>query len=364
MGCMNPPASVLVVITRRIGDVLLATPLIRSLRRAWPDTQIDVLVFTGTEGVLAANPDIRRVLTIAERPRSGEHLRLLAAIARRYDVAISLVPSDRPTLYAWVAGRRRIGLVVDEPKHRWKTWLLQHWVPFDALDTHTVLMHLALAEALAIAPCYDVVAAWSERDRDTVARLLPFALHEPYAVLHAFPKFNYKMWRREAWIELARWLQARPLRVVLSGGGDADELAYVAAIAREAPDTVDLAGKLTLSQTACLIGHARAYVGPDTAATHMAAALGVPVVALYGATDPLNWGPWPRGYAHPVNPWRRLGTQRVNNVTLIQGNAACAPCFNEGCDRHVASYSDCLQQLPASRVIAALTNALSTAPHG
>ena len=130
------------------------------------------------------------------------------------------------------------------------------------------------------------------------------------------------------------------------------------------PGAINLAGKLTLSQTACLLGRARAYVGPDTAVTHMAAALAVPVVTLFGPSDPVKWGPWPAGYARATNPWRRLGTQRINNVTLIQGATACVPCFNEGCDRRVASYSDCLQQLPVSRITAALTAALEAPPHG
>ncbi len=363
MGRMNPPARILVIVTRRIGDVVLTTPLIRSLKRAWPAAAIDVLVFAGTEGVLAANPDIRRVLTIAERPRWRDHFALGATIARRYDVALSVVPSDRPTFYAWLAGRWRAGLIVDAPKHRWKQRLLHRWAAFDNRNTHTVLMHLALAGTLDIAPCYDVVAAWRESDRSELVRALPFALSEPYAVLHAFPKFNYKMWRREAWVEVAQWLQARDVRVVLSGSGDTDELDYVEAIARAIPGAVNLAGKLALSQVACLLAHARAYVGPDTAVTHMAAALGIPVIAFYGPTDPVKWGPWPAGYAHAGNPWRRNGTQRVNNVTLIQGRAACAPCFNEGCDRHVASFSDCLQQLPVSTVVAALADILAGTPH-
>ena len=107
---MKPARSVLVVVTRRIGDVLLTTPLIRSIKAAWPEAAIDVLVFAGTEGVLAANSDVRRVITIAERPRWHAHLRLLASIARRYDVALSVVPSDRPTLYAWLGGRWRAGI--------------------------------------------------------------------------------------------------------------------------------------------------------------------------------------------------------------------------------------------------------------
>ena len=357
---MTPPRSALIVVTRRIGDVLLATPLIRSLKRAWPDAAIDVLVFAGTEGVLAANPDIRNVLTVAERPAPVSHVALLLRIARRYDVALSLVPSDRPTLYAWLAGRWRAGLVPAERKHRWKTWLLQRWVAFDNRGTHTVLMHLALAEILGIAACFDVVAAWSNHDRDAVQSALPFRLDEPYAVLHTFPKFNYKMWHAAAWAEVAQWLQQRGLHVVLSGGGDPAELEYVATIARGMPHAVDLAGKLGLSAAACLLAHSHAYVGPDTALTHMAAALGVPVVAIFGPSDPVKWGPWPAEYARTVNPWRRLGTQRVNNVTLIQGLTACVPCLLEGCDRHVGSYSDCLQQLPAAKVISALASALET----
>ena len=361
MGFTRPPQSILVVVTRRIGDVLLTTPLIRSVKQTWPGAAVDVLVFAGTEGVLAANPDIRRVLTIAERPRWRDHLALLTGIARRYDVALSVVPSDRPTLYAWLAGRWRSGLVVDTPKHRWKTWVLNRWVPFEALNTHTVLMHLALARTLDIAPCHEVVAAWQQQDCERIDNELPIKPGEPYAVLHAFPKFNYKMWSREAWIATAQWLRARGLHVVLTGGAEATELQYVNAIAREVPGVIVVAGRFTLSQTACLIARARAYVGPDTAITHMAAALGVPTIALYGATDPVKWGPWPAGYTRDVNPWKRLGNQRVNNVTLIQGNIACVPCFHEGCERSIASYSDCLQQLPAAKVIAAFAEVLSVA---
>jgi heptosyltransferase-3 len=358
---MKAPRSVLVVVTRRIGDVLLTTPLIRTLKLAWPDAAIDVLVFAGTQSALAANPDVRRVLTIAERPRLDQHLALVFAILRRYDIALSAVPSDRPTVYTWLAGRWRAGLVLDEPKHRWKTWLMQRWVPFDNLNTHTVLMHLALAATLGIPAHHEVVVKWTDNDCKKVEQAMGFPLTKPYAVLHTFPKFSYKMWRRAGWIDVARWLRAQGLQVVLSGGPDAAEIDYVAAIAREIPDAIDVCGKLTLNQAACLIAHARAYVGPDTSITHIAAALGVPVVAIYGPTDPIKWGPWPAGYARNENPWRRFGTQRVNNVTLIQGAGACVPCRKEGCERHIASFSDCLQQLSTRHVTAALAAMLSAA---
>ena len=178
---------------------------------------------------------------------------------------------------------------------------------------------------------------------------------QPIAVLHTYPKFNYKMWHCEGWIEVARWLAGRGFRLALSGSGDPEEMAYVSALAQHLPpDTLNLAGRLSLCAAACLLSRARLYVGPDTALTHMAAALGVPTVAFYGPTDPVKWGPWPKGYAGFGNPWRRLGSQAVGRVRLVQGNAPCTPCLKEGCERHVASFSDCLQQLPAVKIIAAI----------
>ena len=347
------------MVTRRIGDVLLATPLIRALQRAWPQARIDALVFAGTEGALAANPDVRHVITIAERPRWRQHFALLARIARRYDVALSLVPSDRPTLYAAIAGRWRAGLVVDTPQHRWKKWLLNRWAAFDNLNVHTVLMHLELAALLDVPPCHEVVAAWDAADESHVSALLAArGSNRPFTVLHLYPKFNYKMWHDEAWLACARWLAARGLDLVLTGSSDALERTYVGRLAAAMPGAFNLAGRLTLAQAACVISRARLYIGPDTALTHMAAGLGVPTIALYGPTDPVKWGPWPRLYAGPENPWRRVGSQACGNVRLIQGLQACVPCRKEGCERHVASFSDCLLELPASRVIAAAENLL------
>jgi heptosyltransferase-3 len=348
------PGSILVVVTRRIGDVLLATPLIRSLKLAWPAAAVDALVFAGTEGVLAANADLRRVLTVPERPGRLRHLGFLMGLARRYDVALSLQTGDRPSLYAFVAGRRSIGLQLAEGKGAVKRRLLSRWVAFDNDNTHTVLMHLALADALGVSRSGEVVATWSAEDEKRVDALLGADRTRPLAVLHPYPKFPYKMWRPDGWVEAGRWLAGRGYRLALTGSADADELAYVGALARALPaGTLNAAGQLSLCASACLASRARIYLGLDTAMTHVAAALGVPTVALYGPTNPVKWGPWPRGHAPDANPWRRCGSQRVGNVFLLQGTEACVPCHLEGCDRHIGSSSDCLQALPAARVIAA-----------
>ena len=351
----TPPRSVLIIATRRIGDVLFATPLMRSIKRAWPDAALDALVFEGTQGVIAANPDLRRVLTVPERPGPLAHLGFLLRLARRYDVALSTLHGDRPTLYAFLAGRWRAGLLENTRKGSWKRALLDRWAPFDNWNTHTVLMNLALADLAGVEPRREVVVSWRAEDAGRVDALLGGAAAPRIAVLHPYPKFNYKMWHRAGWIETAGWLAQRGHRVVLTGGADPAEVAYVADLARVMPaGAINLAGKLSLGEAGCLIARAAVFLGPDTAVTHMAAALGVPTVALYGPTDPVKWGPWPKDHASRSNPWQRLGSQSAGRVRLVQGNATCVPCREEGCERNLESYSDCLIGLPAAKVIAAI----------
>jgi heptosyltransferase-3 len=355
------PASVLVVVTRRRGDVLLASPLIRTLKAAWPQAGIDVLVFAGTQGVLEANPDVRNVITIAERPGLFAHLALARRVLRRYDIALSCLAGDRPTAYAVVAGRWRAGMVGSGNGARWKRRMLSRAIAFDDLDTHTAAMNLAFAEILGIARHHEIGIGWNAQDAARVAALLgERALATPYAVLHVHPKFNYKMWHVEGWAGLAHWLRERGFDTILTGGSEPGEKEFVtSAAARMPPGTVNLAGQLTLAQTACVIAGARLFVGPDTVTTHMAGAQGVPTVALYGPSNPVKWGPWPRRFTGAPSPWRRVGTQAMGNVQLVQGSGACVPCMAEGCDRHVASFSDCLQQLQLPAVIAAVERALA-----
>src|SRR5665213_2816003 len=102
---------ILVVTLRRLGDVLLTTPLIRSMRRAWPDATIDILVFDNTASIVEGNPDIDRVIAMPARRGIFDTLRLIAPLFKRYDLAVSTQAGDRPTLFALLAGRRHVGLI-------------------------------------------------------------------------------------------------------------------------------------------------------------------------------------------------------------------------------------------------------------
>ncbi|MDH5641464.1 MAG: hypothetical protein OEY28_09240, partial [Nitrospira sp.] len=92
---------------------------------------------------------------------------------------------------------------------------------------------------------------------------------------------------------------------------------------------------------------------------HMAAAVGVPTVVLFGPSNPVKWGPWPKDFPATTNsPWVTKGSQRQGNVLLLQGEGDCVPCLAEGCGRHIKSVSDCLQNLSIDRVIRAAESML------
>ena len=350
----TPPARVLVIVTRRIGDVLLATPVLRSLKAAWPQSSIDVLVFAGTQGFLAGNRDVARVITVPERPRFSDHLKLAKTLLRRYDLALSLLPGDRPTIYAWAAGKRRVGLLATDRKSHWKRWLLDAWVPFEAIETHTVRMHLALLGAVGVEALASVVPSWTIEDEKRVDTLLAPLAGRRYAVLHPYPKFRYKMWTDEGWAAVGAWLESNGWSIVITGGPEAAEREYTARLARSMPGALDLTGSLSLGAVSLVLSRAGLYVGPDTAVTHAAAALGVPTVALYGPSNAVKWGPWPKGHSASANPWAMKGTQAARHVRLVQGIGECVPCGFEGCGRHIESTSDCLTGMPAERVISAI----------
>lgn len=345
---LPPEPRVLVVSLRRLGDVLLTTPLIRSVKQAFPRASIEALVFAGTEGILSGNPDLAGVICISEPPTLREFAALLRKIARRYDLALSAQTGDRPTFLAVLAGRASAGPL--EPTKLLtaiKRCALSRSYLSDRTD-HRVADHLRLADVLGIPGRAEIVCPQG------VVRpgLLPT---HPYAIVHAAPKYTYKRWTSEGWRKLAGALHARGLATIVIGAGS--DRAYLDAVWRHC-DVTRLDGALDWPEISALIGGARVYVGPDTAVTHLAAATGTPTVALYGPTDPRIWGPWPAGGLE--RPWDAAGTiQRRGNVWLVQNPLPCLPCQLEGCERRLDSHSRCLDELSAGHVTAAVDQALS-----
>ena len=349
---LPPQPRILVITLRRIGDVLLTTPLIRSLRRTWPDSVIDVLVFAGTVGIIDGNADINRVVTMAARPTIGETFTLLVRLWKQYDLAISTQSGDRPTAFALAAGKTNIGLT--ESAGSKVGSILKRYALHRPISTveniHRVEQMLRLADALGIERVPEVVCPAS-------AGPTRIAFGEKYAVIHAAPMFRYKQWTSEGWQALAASLKQRGLSVIAISGFDEAERKYLDSVWHGITTVYQVAWPDTVS----LLSQARVYIGPDTSVSHLAAATGCPTVVLFGPTDPRVWGPWPIGGLD--TPWAVSGTiQRRGNVWLVQNPLPCLPCTFEGCERHIESRSQCLKELTPQQVQIAVDQALAAGP--
>ena len=345
---LPPEPRVLVVALRRLGDVLLTTPLIRSVKRAYPGAAIEALVFAGTEGILSGNPDLAGVLTMPERQSPRDACALLWRIRRRYDLALTTQTGDRPTFLAWLGGRQSAGpLDANRLSASLKRLALSRSYTSDRRQ-HRIVDLLRMTERLGIPASAEVVCPQGS----VRTGLLPA---QPYAVVHAAPKYRYKQWTPDGWRKLAAALRQRGLPTVAIGA--ATDRAYLDAVWRDAGVT-RLDGALSWPELTALIGGARVFIGPDTAVTHLAAATGTPTVALYGPTDPRIWGPWPVGGLD--RPWDAAGTiQQRGNVWLVQNPLPCLPCQLEGCERRLDSHSQCLDELTVVQVAVAVDRALA-----
>ncbi len=360
----HPPKSILLIATRQIGDVLLVTPLLRSLRAAWPEAQIDVLVYTNKGGMLEGNPDCNNVIESDEHPDFKGYQILFKTIFRNYDLAVSSQANDRGILYAFLAGKKRIGIVPNLTRQSlWKRMICNAWKLLDNLHTHTVIQNLLLADSLGIQKYFEIIPPADINAIEELDRLLQFDWRNTeYVVLHPFPMWRYKRWTDEGWKALSHYLIATGKFIVLSGGNAKEETTYCEELAAHFPERMQsLAGKTSFGVLSEVLKHATAYIGPDTATTHLAAACGIPTLAIYGPTNPVKWGPWPKNYHSEASPWKMAAPyQRVGNVLLLQGLGECVPCHEEGCDRHKNSESRCLNELPSQRVITALEILMTT----
>lgn len=339
---------ILVIALRRLGDVLLTTPLLRSLRQAWPDAVIDCLVFTDTKGILEGNPDVDNVVTMPPRPTVAQSLALAARLWRRYALAVSTQCGDRPIFFAYVAGRLRVGPFENDIGGRLRRLGYRRSVRHEP-GIHRVEELLRLTDALGITRAPGVVIP-----RAAKSSLVPA---DDFAVIHAAPMYRYKQWTEDGWQALAANLAARGLKVVATGGPGQEERDYLNAVWSGA-DVLRLDGRVAWPELTDLLATSRLYVGPDTSVTHLAAASGCPTVALYGPTDPRVWGPWPKGGLDAM--WEAAApVQQRGNVWLVQNPLPCVPCQLEGCERRRGSYSACLDELGVGRVIMAVEDALN-----
>lgn len=288
-----------------LGDVLMTTPLIHAVRNAYPDAQIDYLVGKWSAPALAHNPDISRVLTFSDRPGVwGMISVLLPVVARlflRYDTVIVLDKAWQLTIVGRLLGRRCIGF-----NRNGEGVFLSQSITYDANATrgavHDIEYYLMLGKLIGGSKSNVAMHLfYSDADMRTAHELLdgltgkiitlcPGGARNPYQVMDA------RRWPKERYAQLALCLLEKGMSVILLGASsDSDEGEYIMQACMAAGYGADhirnLIGTTSFLESAACISQCVAVVSHDTSLMHAASAMNVPVIALFGPTNPARKRP-------------------------------------------------------------------------
>lgn len=336
---------VLIVKLSALGDVVQSLPVAMAIRTQMRDAQVDWLVEKPSAPLLRDHPALNRILVSPRHEVTqgdGNIFTALTGFGRElrsvtYDAVLDLQGLMKSAmLVALCKAERKIGFKGGkEPLAAWP--LTERLDPYDP-DRHALERYLDLLEPLGLMrPAHPQFGLEpSQEALGRIDRLVGERVEgEPLVVLHPVAKWESKLWPFEHWAELARGLAGQGVRLALSGSED--DRSVTRAIAGAAGvDVMDLAGRMGLKDLAALLSRADLLVSTDTGVMHLGAALGCPVVALFGPTA--HWRTGPYGQGHRV----------------VRLEMDCAPCFKRECDD-----PRCLSGLDPQKVLAEVREAIA-----
>ncbi len=338
---------VLVIKLRHHGDVLLTSPVFSYLKVELPEAEIDALIYQETAPMLEGHPAIRK-LHLYDRQwkkrsfwsRWKQELQLLRQIRKaRYDLVVNLTEGDRGAIVAAVSGASiRVGLDPEKKGFFGKATLFSHLVKSCPTPRHTVEKNLDALRRIGLFPppeerelFFHVPSDARQKvlDRLQAANIQP----KQFIVIHPVSRWKFKCWPAAQVAQFIKELHNDGHRIVLTASSDRDELQMIQEIISFCSHIpiVNLAGQISLKELGAVIAEAKALICVDSVPLHLASALKTPVVALFGPTSELNWGPW-------RHPFARVVTQPLS----------CRPCGRDGCGG--SKRSDCLVTLPVQKV--------------
>ncbi len=339
---------ILLIRPDHLGDVLLTTPAIHALRAARPDAEIHALVGHWSAEVMAAYPEIDIVLTLAF---PGFSRSPKTSWRSPYEMAANSARHLRRIGYSSV--------VVLRPDHWWGAMLaklagIRERVGYDLPNVapflttarkydyqHAVMQNMRLMEKwTGSIPAeksrfYFPVEELDRAYMDGYLQEWGIAPNQPIFCIHPGTGTWVKHWQEDKWAQVADILTDQiDARVVLTGSHH--ELPLVRRIAAQMKrKAVIAAGDTRIGQLAALFSRARVVLGPDSGPLHLATAVGVPTVALFGPADPVEFGSWGASDKHMI----------------LTSDIGCRPCRVLDWAGDDPEYHPCLREITVARVL-------------
>jgi len=331
------PRKILIVLHGSIGDVTRALPLAKLVRQGFPRASLSWSVEPAAYPLLRGNPAIDEIILFDRNHWWRSFIPFLAAVrARRFELVLDLQRHLKSGIISWVSGApQRLGFHPADSKEGNGYFNNLH-IARCGEGIAKLDHYLRFAEYLGI-PCAPVEwdFALTADEMASVDRHLA-QTSSAYAVLFVGTRWPSKQWFAKQITECAKMLQAEhDLDVLLLGGAQDRKLAQQA-LAGATFRVVDLTGRTSLREAVGIIQRAKLAVGPDTGLMHIAAAVGTPVISLWGATDPARTGPF--GFGNLV----------------IRGQAPCVPCHKKDCPIGRVCMQSITNAMIAAKVVVAL----------
>lgn len=329
----SPVTAILFIRPGGIGDAVLLAPVVRSLKKTYPDIHITILAEQRNSGVFSMIPGVDRLLCY-DRPRE-----LLQALHGSYNAVIDTEQSHRlsAVVARFVSAAVKIGFDTNERRR-----MFTHPIPYAHDDYETASFAHLLAPLGIETEAVDMVTPFlSLPDAASgKAAVLLNSLHDQLFVT-VFPGASIleRRWGADRFRRLAELLSIVGIRTVVVGGKDDYRQGEVIV---EGGLGLNLAGLTSLAETAAVIQKSSLLVSSDSGVLHVAVGLGIPTVSLFGPGRARKWAP--RGRHH----------------IAINKELTCSPCTTFGTTPHCPIDARCMRDIAANEVVNAVTMLLTS----
>lgn len=292
---------ILFITLSNIGDALLSLPVLDQLRANFPSAQITVLSGERPREIFEANPAVHKFILFDKKNTAGENIKLFNRLRKeKFDLIVDLRNSF---LGAVLPARHRTSAFLKIPAH------LRHMK-----DRH--LYRIRDIAKDKVFPVLSKSLYCTPGENERIGKLLEennIGKGDRIVVLSPGSRSHTKRWPKERFAELAKKLRAEfPVKIILIG--DKEDVENNKHIVKDAGFPIlDLSGKTTLRELACLLKRTSLLITNDSANLHMASYLDIPVIAIFGITDDEKYGPWSK------------------NSYVVKREIPCRPCQKAQC---------------------------------
>ncbi len=336
MTSMVEPRRILLIKPSSLGDIVHAMPVVAAFKQRWPSAHLTWLVKRQWAEIVQRIDGVDRVWPVDPTLASwvGQALKLRA---QRFDLVVDLQGLLRSALAARMTGcAQRVGFANGREG---SPWFYSQRVPVLTAEMHAVDRYLSVAKALGAPAGVEPQFRFRLPSQDVTTlrdlfRRKDIDMDAPWVAMNVSARWPTKRWPAASFAAVATQLAARGIGpLVVIGGPDEREASGLVRSLTTCP-VVDLAGETPIGLLPALLSKACALITNDSGPMHVAAAVGTPVVSLFGPTSAVRTGPYGAGH------------------TVLTHDLSCRPCFSRAC-RH-AIPMECLTAISPEQVVAAV----------